>query len=303
MKKRIFTSLFLGAICGIVSAQTLTVDEVEVLQNGTASYALKVDVQGGTYTGVQFNVNFGPGFDIDTDNAQALSSWVGGSALPSELNSSGAGKVSCYSDKGKAIPDGGVVLATIPFSTTAAIGEYTVNITDVVFMTEDTRKTAANTSFVIKVVDRLTLNEESTTAPETISGVNIKVKRTMKANTWSTICLPFAMTEAQVQEVFGDKASLGDFNSYDLVEDGKDIAAINVKFNSVKAIEANHPYIIKPSKAVSEFTLDNVNVAPASDEELEINLGTSRKPKSIIGNYKAGTVIENGGLFLKDGNF
>lgn len=142
---------------------------------------------------------------------------------------------------------------------------------------------------------RTLLDETSTTAPEAATGVDVRVKRTIPANTWSTICLPFAMTEAQVKSAFGDDVQLGDFNGYDF--DGE---AITVKFNTATAIEANHPYIIKVGEAITEFTIDGVNIDP---QEAEINLGTNRKPKAIIGNYVAGTTIENGCLFLNGGKF
>ena len=46
----------------------------------------------------------------------------------------------------------------------------------------------------------ITLDENSTSLPPTIDEeVEILVKRTIKANQWNTICLPFAMTEEQVK--------------------------------------------------------------------------------------------------------
>ena len=48
---------------------------------------------------------------------------------------------------------------------------------------------------------RLLLDETSTTAPEVATGVDVRVKRTINANEWSTICLPFAMSTAQCKEL------------------------------------------------------------------------------------------------------
>ena len=52
--------------------------------------------------------------------------------------------------------------------------------------------------------------------------------------------------------------------------------------------------------AVSEFTVDGVDVNP---QEAKVNYGTNRKPKAFIGNYVAGTTIENGCLFLNSSKF
>ena len=193
MKNRLFSSLFLSAICGVVSAQTLTVADVEVLEGGIARYALKVDVKGGTYTGVQFNISFPSEFAIPEIDPQkpdpektptALSTWSGGNVLSGVLNDKGNGKVSCISTLGIPIPKGGVILATIPFTTTATKSDklYQVDITDIVFMTEDERKNAGNTSFNIKVVDRLTIDEDAEVELAAMNGVDVHVARKITAN-------------------------------------------------------------------------------------------------------------------------
>jgi len=310
MKMRLFSSLIFSAICGIVSAQTLTVDDVEVMQGGTGAYALKVDVQGGTYTGVQFNVSFEPGFVIDTENASALSTWSGGSALPSELSSSGTGKVSCYSDKGKAIPDGSVILATIPFSTTAAIGEYTVNISNVVFMTEDIRVNAANTSFKIKVVDRLTIDEDSEVAPTaTADKVNVHVARTINANNWSTIVLPFAMTQAKVKAAFGDDVLLGEFAGFkaeyasdeDVTPDAIVLNFTKVTMSAKVGMKAGQPYLIKTTKDIIDgFDVDEVQISNSiTNVEKADEFGTNG---SFVGTFTKASVPADA-LFISGNKF
>lgn len=295
MKKRLFSSLFLGAICGIVSAQTLKVADVEVLANGKASYALDVDVQGGTYTGVQFNIVFPSGFVVTT-NTTALSTWGGANVLSGELNASGAGKVSCYSSSGKAIPDGGVILGTIEFSTTAPVEEYTVNITDVIFMTSDTKVSANNTSFKVKVVNRLTLDENSAIAPiATTDKVNVHVARTINAGSWSTLCLPISLSQAQANEAFGSDAQYGEFDGFSTeYSNDEDVYpdAIVLKFKKLtlgakSQLGAGKPYLIKTTKDIKGFDADNVqivNTVTSVDKADEYNtdgsfVGTLAKTK------------------------
>lgn len=133
---------------------------------------------------------------------------------------------------------------------------------------------------------RVILDENSTTAPEASSGaVDVRVKRTITAGNWSTICLPFAMTAAQVTTAFGDDVELADFTGYTTTKDaGNNIVGITVNFSSVSAIEANHPYIIKiSSPTFTEFTVDGVTVAPVAKPE--VNFGTTKNPKSFVGTY------------------
>lgn len=137
---------------------------------------------------------------------------------------------------------------------------------------------------------RTVLDETSSTTPETATGVDVRVKRTIKANEWSTICLPFAMTAEQTKAAFGDDVLLGDFNGYETTEDnGGDITAITIKFNSATAIEANHPYIIKVSAAVTEFTVDGVDVDP-DDAKVEYDNGKTGKQRKVFGTF-AGTYV------------
>ena len=102
-----------------------------------------------------------------------------------------------------------------------------------------------------------------------------------------------------MKTAFGDEVQLGDFTGYDVKDEGE---TITVNFTDVTptTIEANHPYIIKVSAPVTEFTVDGVDIDP---QDAEINKGTSRKPKAFIGNYVAGTEVENGCLFLNNNKF
>lgn len=311
MKKFIFTLGFL-AVFGMANAQKFSVSDVEVMQGGTVNVALTIDTQSkGNYTGFQFEAYVPEGFTTTGASTVDNDTWdktknSGTLDVGDVLVDDGRYARFLATSKDVVIPAGEFQVATfeLKVAETVELGTYDVTIKNFAFLIQTGGKApVAELTFKVNVVDYMTLSEDATEAPKAAEGVKVKVKRTIAANTWSTICLPFAMSEAQAKEAFGDGVELGDFDGYEVVEEGKDIAAINVKFASVTAIEANHPYIIKPSKTISEFSFENVNVAPASDEELEINLGTGRRPKSIIGNYKAGTKIGNGGLFLNGGKF
>lgn len=160
---------------------------------------------------------------------------------------------------------------------------------------------AEGSSFEITIVEPadpwVTLDENSTTLPEASDGeTEIKVKRTLKANQWNTICFPFAMTRTQKNEVFGEDVELATYGEYEIAEDG-----INVLFDEVrstKGIDANKPYIIKTSKDISEFMITSIivpcNNAPfEGDEEIGFFYGT----------LKAGGKVPANCLFLNGGDF
>ena len=151
------------------------------------------------------------------------------------------------------------------------------------------------------------VNETSETAPAASDGaVNVRVLRTINANEWSTICLPFAMTAEQIETAFGSDVmvELGDADSYETTEDDDDnIVGITINFNNVSplAIQANHPYIIKVSSAVTSFDVDGVVVSPATTVSgRRKKMGTG---SYFIGNYENQAEVPEFGLFLNGNKF
>lgn len=151
---------------------------------------------------------------------------------------------------------------------------------------------------------RTILDENSTSAPEASGGaVDVRVRRTIRANQWSTICLPFAMTSAQLVSAFGSDVQLANFTGYEAeFDDDDNVVGITVSFSNVTAIEKNHPYIIKVSANVSEFTVDGVTIDP--EEAVVATVKRTRKQWSeLIGTYVANTEVPSKTLFLNSNKF
>ena len=185
--------------------------------------------------------------------------------------------------------DGEIATLTINIDAGVAVGDYPVYLRNMKLTETDISKfyttdEVETTVTVTGAADgRVVLDETSTTAPDVANGVDVRVKRTINAGEWSTICLPFAMSQAQCQAAFGSDVEIGDFTGY-TYNSGED--KITVNFSSVTAIEANHPYIIKVSAAVTEFTVDGVDVNPADDPRVTFRT-SSKKLKDFVGTYVA----------------
>ena len=198
--------------------------------------------------------------------------------------------------------DGEIATLTINIDAGVAVADYPVYLRNMKLTETDISKfyttdEVETTVTVTGAADgRVVLDETSTTAPENAHGVNVRVKRTINAGEWSTICLPFAMSQAQCQAAFGSDVQIGDFTGCTVVDDN-----VSVNFSNVTAMEANHPYIIKVSSAVSEFTVDGVDIA-ADNAEVKVNK-SGRKYNRFIGNYENGTELEDGFLFLNANKF
>ena len=106
--------------------------------------------------------------------------------------------------------------------------------------------------------------DENTDLTKLANGLecNVTLKRNfVMDNDWNTISLPFALTEEQVKEVFGEGTRITKLLSSEL----KSSTEIDIQFEDVTSIEAATPYLILPKKNVDLGTLiENItiNVTP-----------------------------------------
>ena len=207
------------------------------------------------------------------------------------------------------------VYVTLSASDALTVGSnLTGNISEISLTVIPTAEYKAyGSSFEITIVEPadpwVTLDENSTTLPEASDGeTEIKVKRTLKANQSNTICFPFAMTEAQVYEAFGEDVQVAEFIEYESTDD---FASINVIFDEALLAEdglmANYPYIIKTSKNITEFMVTSVIEPDEENALVEFTNGKGGTRKEVYGTFygtlKAGGKVPANCLFLNGGDF
>ena len=179
------------------------------------------------------------------------------------------------------------------------------------------RQVNAEIKTKLVITDGIVLDEMATTFPldfnKSYENKKVKVKRTLTAGHYSTICLPFDMSAKDCEAVFGSY-DLADFSGYQTTMEGNDVVDIDVQFEEVadKIIKANHPYIIKTSKDVTEFTLENVTINASENIKKTVSTsytipGVGTFPVelgSLIGTYVNNTILDNENyLFLSGNNF
>lgn len=211
--------------------------------------------------------------------------------------------------------EGEVARITINIPANYASGVYDVSILDALFADENSHKTTLQSEINSELTigdNTIVLDENSTAVPTATSGdVNIKVKRTISANMWNTICLPFDMTSAQVYEAFGNDVLLAEFDSYDAEYDtDENVKSLTLNFVNAdlsNGLYANCPYIIKTSADISEF---DVMATLSPDEEnavSEYDNGKTGKRREVYGTfygtYHANTVVPSNALFISANKF
>ena len=197
--------------------------------------------------------------------------------------------------------DGAMITVKINVAPGMETGDYPIRLKNIKLNESD-----PNTYYTTELVEstvtvsntpRTILNETATTAPAAAASANVRVNRYIKANEWSSICLPFDMTAEQVTAAFGNDVLLADFTGYDVTKDGDDVTGITVNFANATTITKNHPYLIKVASTVSSFVADGVDVVIGTPTY------TPATGKSFVGTYVAETTVPNNGLFLYNNKF
>ena len=305
MKKAILNMLMLFAVTGVATAQSVTVADVEALPGETGEKikaTIELSAPAGKYTGVQLSIQFPT------------------TGFSNVLKATGTSFETCQVG---AMTDGLVKIAaanTDPFENATIevkfdvdgsldLGEYPVMVSGQ-FEATGVVDPIADVPFKVIVTDRITLDENSTALPIARSNVNVKVKRTIKKDEWSTLCLPFDMDETQLKNIFGEYAQLAYFESYTTTKENSEVTGIEMNFTKSDLSDgffANYPYLIKATKDVTEFNVDDVTVDP-NEEETKAEYTVKQGPKYVVygtfkGTYHANTTVPENSLFLNGNQF
>lgn len=100
------------------------------------------------------------------------------------------------------------------------------------------------------------------------------VDRSFTAKKWNTICLPFTMTEREVENVFGNGTELIILDRVN-VDEGH--AQIFMTYHEIQSILAGYPYLIKPTQNVDHIEVHNKAIDPAQQVMEFTNNGYTSK--------------------------
>lgn len=321
MKKILLAIMALMTFGGSFAEDTndkFVVSETTIPQGGSAVMTVQLSNPKNAYGGFQFDIQLPAGFKA---TAVAPAKRITDMGVDFSLSVSQPNKdkneynILGYNTEMTNIvgTEGDLVYVTISADAMVVLGEYEATIINQTMSTVDAKEsTAPDMTVKLIVTDRWILDENSLAAPAASDGaVNVLVKRTINKNQWSTICLPFDLTSEQFYAAFGSDAKLAYFEE-DAVEVSPKLGAgeadeIKINFTSDDLSEGfvgNYPYIIKCSKDITEFTFDDVVIAP--DEVSSSYTKTISKKKytyGFYGTYEAETVLAANTLFLANNQF
>lgn len=110
----------------------------------------------------------------------------------------------------------------------------------------------------------------STPSIGTTGSAEVHLKRTFSANSWNSLCVPFAISEAEVKTQFGNDAKVAAFTG---------ATATTLQFNSCTGIEAGKPYLVYIPEGAnkSEFTFKGVTAFASQPIDVELQGSTNEK--------------------------
>ena len=318
MKRILFVGMMFSIINTTHAQNRLFVEDLSLPQDGQVALTVQYQFEeADAYAGCQFEVVLPEGITFVTNNqGNALFTSgdcyegipnVGGNLVDGIESFSSFGSYDVYI-KGTT---GTLVTFTIKMDSALPVGqELTGTIRNIVIGSRNEVSTYLDdVDFTITICEpidfHIVLDENSTIVPNAVSDVDVHLQRSIKANEWSTICLPFTATGEQVKQAWGEDVQLASFTGWESEEDADGaIVAINVMFSSASAdegIAANTPMLIKVSRATETATFDGVSIEP--EEEPVVQVGRKASERGYFyGTYSMTTVPEEN-LFLSGNKF
>lgn len=139
--------------------------------------------------------------------------------------------------------------------------------------------------FKVADLDAITLNENETCTPEA-KVADVTLNRTLTTH-WNSIVLPFAVSKKQIAAQFGEGTVVAAYKDATIDE-----TSTTLNFEVVEEMQANVPYLIKPTQVGNTYTFQGVAIKAA--DNLEVGEGEIK----FVGNYENGKQLTEGDYFI-----
>lgn len=300
MKRFIFSSLTLMFFCISGMAQTFFINDVEVLASETSAVVRMYVENADQMTSMHAEFD-DPSGKISVTAATSIPEWTSMFAC-GDLGISGISTTpNAFSGTGP------FVALTLTIADDTPMGTYPIRIHTARF----NGNPRPESTFNVKIVDRISFDETAEELPSFTAGTkaNVSMTRTIKANQWSTIVLPFTLTKAKAEAAFGSDVQLAEFSGFevDYGEDEENVVplGITIKFSTYamttkKSMTGGKPFLIKTSSEITSFEADDVTmVGTVTDVQKTDEFDTSGKFTGSL----VKTVVPADGVFIADNKF
>ena len=140
----------------------------------------------------------------------------------------------------------------------------------------------------------VTLNEtsESYSAPSigTTGSAEVHLKRTFSAGSWNSLCVPFAISEAEVKAQFGNDAKVAAFTG---------ATATTLQFSSCTDIEAGKPYLVYIPEGATQTKFTFKGVTAFAGQPTDVEQQGSANEKTTFHGYFHKSTAPKGSYVLR----
>jgi hypothetical protein len=316
MRKLLLFFGFLALVTSARGADAGAIVSISNIKNIVPGYSGSFDVVLNSssteyYTTLGLDVQLPDGFTYTVYTAGALLTESHASNIFRSDQGNNTSRFSSYANPTADFTAKQGVLLTIHFTVDAAATTGTAWVKNASFTLGTESCYATDASAELTVTNVLTLDEDATEAPMAGSNLNVKINRTLYADRWHTIVLPFAVSASQVTAAFGAGTQIGYFKGYTFADPN-----ISVNFEARTEMAAHTPYIIKVPATIDGFTVEGVDITTLGEdevpqvaygEEVQVPAGKNKYINVYQGNDMVGTYIpidiEDGNLFLLNNQF
>lgn len=143
----------------------------------------------------------------------------------------------------------------------------------------------------------VTLDEKSTSYPTpsigTTGSAEVHLTRTFSANSWNSLCVPFAISEAEVKTQFGNDAKVAKFTG---------ATATTLQFSTCTGIEAGKPYLVYIPEGATQpeyFTFKSVTAFVGQPIDVE-QQGSANEKTTFHGYFYKSTAPKGSYVLRKN---
>lgn len=326
MKKILMLLTALAAWCGSAKADGLVVQDISVPQGGMAILEIALENPTTPFAAFQFNIQLAEGITVST-NDKGKFVFERGDRLDEDFSlsmsqpdpNSNTYRVLGYYTETQPITGttGTIIRVTIQADASLAVNSsHTCQLTAINLTEPDeTKHTPDPISFEVTIDEpddgRIKFDETSTSLPIFTPGEkgDVRMKRTINAGEWSTIVLPFTLSKAKAETVFGADMQLAEFDGFevDYGDDEENVIPLGLvldfakcTLSTKKSMTGGKPYLIKVTNKVEQFEVDDVTLVGAVTDVTKTDEFDT--PGKMTGTFVK-SVIPADGLFISNNQF
>lgn len=130
----------------------------------------------------------------------------------------------------------------------------------------------------------------STPSIGTTGSAEVHLTRTFSANSWNSLCVPFAISEAEVKAQFGNGAKVAEFTG---------ATATTLEFSTGTGIEAGKPYLVYIPEGATQTKFTFKGVTAFASQPTDVVLQGSTNEKTTFHGYFYKSTAPKGSYVLR----